>query len=312
MNAPSNAVPQSAVVAQADATKEISAMQTFSWCVKRELWENRYLYLAPLAVASVFLLGFLVSTIHLPQKIRAFGPTPVEQGTVFAQTFDFAALALMGTEFLVALFYCVEALYSERRDRSILFWKSLPVSDAMTVLAKASVPLVLLPLLTFILSFALQCVMLLVSSAVFLSSGQAAVLSHLSLGMRWTGLFFHLVGGHGLYYAPIYGWLLLVSAWSRRAPFLWAALPPFGVGILEKILFNTSHFASILNGRISGGPDPFPGTSPGAKATGVDAMIMMHSSFSEYLISPSFWMGLALTAILLMAAVRLRRYRGPN
>jgi ABC-2 type transport system permease protein len=310
MNASSNTVPQSAVVSQENAVKGISAAQRFSWCVKREIWENRYIYLAPLAVAGAFLFGFLVSTLHSAQRISASGPTPLEQGAVFAQTFDFAALALMGTTFLVALFYSVEALYSERRDRSILFWKSLPVSDAITVLSKASLPILILPLLTFVITFVLQCLMLLVSGAIFLANGQTAVLSHLALGMRWMGLFGHLVAGHGLYYAPIYGWLLLVSAWARRAPFLWAALPPLAIGIVEKILFNTSYFVAMLAQRINGGPDPFPDAP--SQAVSVDAMIMMHSSLIEYLISPAFWIGLGLTAIFLWTAVRLRRYRGPN
>jgi ABC-2 type transport system permease protein len=310
MNASSNAVQQSAVAVQAHAVKGISLSQRFSWSVKREFWENRYLYLAPLTVAGVFLLGFIVSTLHLPQSIRAGGPTSLEQGTVFVQTFDFAALALMGTTFLVALFYCVEALYSERRDRSILFWKSLPVSDLTTVLSKASVPILILPLLTFVITFVLQCLMLLVSSVVFLASGHTAILSHLDLGIRWMGLFWHLVAGHGLYYAPIYGWLLLVSAWARRAPFLWAALPPLAIGIVEKVLFNTSYFVAMLAQRMNGGPDPFP-DAPN-QAVSVNAMIMMHSSLVEYLISPAFWIGLGLTAIFLLATVRLRRYRGPN
>ena len=305
MNASSNAVPQSAVAAPANAARDISAARRFSWCVKREFWENRYLYLAPLGVAGVFLLGFLVSLVHLPQKIRAAGPTPMEQGVWFAHLYDLAALALMASTFLVALFYSVEALYGERRDRSILFWKSMPVSDTMTVLSKASVPILILPVLTFFITFVLQCCMLLVSSAVLLASGHAGVLSHLSLGMRWTGLFWHLVAGHGLYYAPIYGWLLLVSAWARRVPFLWAILPPFGIGVLERILFNTSHFASMLGARIGAGSD-----SGSSKASDMAAMIQ--SSAGEYLVSPAFWIGLALTAIFLWAAVRLRRYRGPN
>ncbi len=65
------------------------------------------------------------------------------------QPYTFAAGCIMATAFIVGVFYCLDALHGERRDRSILFWKSLPVSDLTTVLSKASIPLVVLPLLSF-------------------------------------------------------------------------------------------------------------------------------------------------------------------
>ena len=157
----------------------------------------------------------------------------------------------MGTTFIVGMFYCLDALHGERRDRSILFWKSLPVSDLTTVLSKASIPLVVLPLLTFAITVATQLIMLLLSSAVLLGSGLsvATLWTQLSLFQMSLMLLYHLVTVHALWYAPIYGWLLLVSAWARRAPFLWAALPLLAIGVVEKIAFNTSHFAAMLGYR---------------------------------------------------------------
>jgi ABC-2 type transport system permease protein len=194
-------------------------------------------------------------------------------------------------------------LHGERRDRSILFWKSLPVSDVVTVLSKASIPLLILPVLTFAITMAMQCIMLLLSAAVLLAGGQSlAMLSHLSLGLRWTGLLYHLVVGHGLYYAPFYGWFLLVSAWTRRGAFLWAVLPPLTVGVLEKILFKTSHFASLIGSRLDAS-----GQMSSSKATGLSAMILDVPALS----SPGLWIGLLLTALLLFAAVQLRRRQGP-
>ena len=87
----------------------------------------------------------------------------------------------MLTTFVVGVFYCLDALHGERRDRSILFWKSLPVSDLTTVLSKASIPLVVLPLLTFAITVVTQWIMLLLSSAVLLGSG-------LSVATLWTQL----------------------------------------------------------------------------------------------------------------------------
>jgi ABC-2 type transport system permease protein len=119
-------------------------------------------------------------------------------------------------------------------------------------------------------------------------------------------LFLHLVFGHGLWYAPFWGWLLLCSAWARRMPVLWATLPPLAVGLVEKIAFGTGHFGQWLVDRLSGGP--------GGAASEHGAMTMAdvtpHSP-AEVLVSPGFWLGLAVTAAFLVLAVRLRRSRGP-
>src|SRR6266481_5916308 len=122
----------------------------FYWSVLRELWENRSIYIVPLIVALVVLLGFLVSTIGLPERRRAvLLLDPAKARTGIEAPYDMAAIMLILTAFIVGLFYCLDALHGERRDRSILFWKSLPVSDLTTVLSKAIIPLALLPLITF-------------------------------------------------------------------------------------------------------------------------------------------------------------------
>jgi ABC-2 type transport system permease protein len=110
---------------------------------------------------------------------------------------------------------------------------------------------------------------------------------------------------HALWYAPIYGWLLLVSGWARRAPFLWATLPLLAIGVVEKIAFNTSHFAAMLANRISG--DAAAVTVPG----GLPMDPMTHLTLGHFLSSPGLWIGLALAAAFLATAVRLRRYQGP-
>ena len=175
----------------------------------------------------------------------------MQQHELIQQPYNFAALLIMGTTFVVAMFYCLDALHGERRDRSILFWKSLPVSDLTTVLSKASIPLVVLPLLTFAITIATQWIMLLLSTAVLLVSGLsvATLWTNLPLFQMSLMLLYHLLAVHALWYAPIYGWLLLVSGWARRAAFLWAALPLLAIGVVEKIAFNTSHFAAMLQSR---------------------------------------------------------------
>src|SRR5207245_3502701 len=207
------------------------------WSVWRELWENRSIYIVPLIVAAVQVFGFAISTIGLADRRRAvLLLDPAHQRAAIEQPYDLAAMMMIFIVFIVGVFYSLEALHSERRDRSILFWKSLPVSDLETVLAKASIPLVVVPLVAFVILVATQWIMLLLNTAVLVGSGQSgATLWSLPLFERSLMWLYHMVTVHGLWYAPFYGWLLLVSAWARRMAFLWAFLPPLAIGVVEKI-----------------------------------------------------------------------------
>jgi ABC-2 type transport system permease protein len=284
----------------------ITASRRLYWSVRRELWENRSIYIAPLAVAALFLVAFLIGAIHPPVKMRdAMALDPMRHQDLVEQPYTFAAFLLMGTTLIVAMFYCLEALYSERRDRSILFWKSLPVSDLTTVLAKLSIPLVILPLATFAITIVTQWIMLLLSSALMLARGQsvAALWSHLPLFQMSLMLLFHIVAIHGLQFAPVYSWMLLVSSWARRAPFLWAVLPPLAIGVAEKVAFHTSHFAALLGYLLGGGPEVVTGK--------MQMLPLTPLAVGEFFINPGLWIGLAVAAAFLAAAVRLRRYREP-
>jgi ABC-2 type transport system permease protein len=309
MNVQSKAMPDSPLGAQAIAAAAMSETRPMYWSVRRELWENRSIYIAPLAVAVVFLFGFLISLVHLPDKMRAaLTLDPMQQREIIERPYNMAALLLMGTYLFVAVFYCLDALQGERRDRSILFWKSLPVSDLTTVLSKASIPFVILPLLTFAITIATQWIMLLLSTAALLGNRQSVAMlwSQLPMFQMSLMLLYHLLAVHSLWYAPFYGWLLLASAWAKRAPFLWAALPLFAVGIVEKIAFNTSYFGALLANRFSGGPS-------GGTFTGRDIAMdpIMQLTPGKFLTSPGLWLGLAITAAFLVAAVRLLRQQGP-
>jgi ABC-2 type transport system permease protein len=307
MNTQLNAISELLDTHAAPALRATST-HPFYWSLRREIWENRSLYIAPFAVAAVVLLGFLLHVGHLPRDVRTL-PTlnPMQQHELIEQPFDVAAGMLMATFLLVALFYCVDALYGERRDRSILFWKSLPVSDLTAVLAKATIPFLVLPLLTFAITIVTQLIMVLICGAVLVGSGQSVVplWKELSFSRMSMLLLYHLFTVHVLWEAPIYAWLLLASAWARRAAFLWAVLPPFAVGVLEKMLFNTSHFVHMLEYRLSGGLEA---------VTASDTMPMnpmTHLTPFRFFGAPGLWIGLCLAAIFLAAAVRLRRYRGP-
>ena len=308
MNMQSNVMPEAFPQAETAAAVEIPAYRRLLWSVKREVWEYRSIYIAPLAVAVLCLLGFFISMVRLAARLHgASGLNPMQQFEEMAGPYNSVSeMLIMLSTFIVAIFYCLDSLHGERRDRSILFWKSLPVSDLVTVLSKACIPLVVLPLVTFVITVATQWLMQLAASATLLAMGQSAapLWAHLWIFHMWWGLLYHLVTIHSLWYAPIFGWLLLVSAAARRAPFLWAALPPLAIGLVEKIAFGTTHFADMLRNRIAGSP------APGSAGTGFTKMSM--TTFTPGLVfSPGLWIGLALTAIFLAAAVRLRRYRGP-
>jgi len=309
MSTQSNAVPDTPLESRAEAPALMRATQPLYWSVRREFWENRAIYVAPLVVAGLLLLGFLLNLARLTQRLRVtLQQSELQQHQFIEQPYHFAALLIMGTTFLVAIFYCLDALYGERRDRSILFWKSLPVSDVATVLSKASIPLVVLPLVTFAITVVTQGIILVVSTVAFTASGLsvAPVWNHLSLFHMWLGLLYHLVAIHGLWYAPFYGWLLMVSAWAKRSPFLWAFLPPFAIAVIEKIAFNTSYFTKMLAYRFMGGPG---GATSAPGSMSMDALTPF--TLGQFLTSPGLWLGLGVTAAFLAVAVRLRRYREP-
>jgi ABC-2 type transport system permease protein len=306
MTSPSNALPDSSAETQATHATLLRTRPLY-WSIRRELWEYRSIYLAPLAVAGLFLLGFFISSTTLPARVRSLAALgAAEQHRGLLQPYDFAAGVVMLVAFLISIYYALDALYGERRDRSILFWKSLPVSDLTTVLSKAVVPLVILPLFAFAVTVVLQFLMLLWGSMILAASGQSAgvLWSHVSPVQIWVMLLYHLVTVHFLWYAPIYSWLLLVSAWARRAPFLWAVLPPVAIAALEKIIFNSSHFARFIAYRF-GGPEvfSFPSKLP------MHAMMSLHPG--KFLSSPGLWLGFIAAAIFLALAARMRRYRDP-
>jgi len=294
---------------QTIAAAEIPLGRRIYWAVRREFWESRYIFLAPLGAAALFLIGFLVTAIHLPEKVRAAAALDAaKQHDALSIPYELAGDLMMGTFLLVAMFYCVEALQRERRDRSILFWKSLPVSDVITVGAKASIPLFFLPLIGIAVTVGSQFIMLLVSSAVLAASGLSVgnYWSQISLPQMSLLLFYHVFTAHVLWGAPVFGWLMLVSAWARRAALLWAFVPPLAIMAMEKLLFNTTRFASYLEWRFWGG------SMDAASAPGMMPMNpLIHLTPLRFLSTPGLWVGFAVTALFLAAAVQLRRNQEP-
>ena len=266
-------------------------MNTLYWSIRRELWENRSIYLAPLVVGAIVLMGHFLSFARAAER----QPTGDSHYVV-------VAIVLMGVQLVVAVFYCLDALYGERRDRSVLFWKSMPVSDQTAVLAKAMIPILVLPLVTWMTTVVAEDIMLAMSGAVM--PGAPANLSFASISRTHFG---HLVLFHGLWYAPLYAWLLLVSAWATRVPFLWAVLPPVAIGVVERIAFNTGIVGRLMQWLFLGAASE--SMSMKGASTPMTMETMMPQTIGD-LFGPSLWIRIAIAAVLLFGAVRLRRSRG--
>jgi ABC-2 type transport system permease protein len=311
MNAQSNTVPELPVNSGvSDRGNSNTVTRPFYWSVWRELWENRSIYVAPLIVAAVQVFGFAISTIGLAERRRAvLLLDPAKQRAAIEVPYDVAAMMMIFVVFIVGVFYCLDALHGERRDRSILFWKSLPVSDLTTVLSKIAIPLAVLPLVAFALIVCVQLIMVLMTSANLLVHGMspATTWAHFPVLQNWLVMLYGLIA-IAVWHAPIYGWLLLVSGWARRATFLWAVLPLIVIQIFEKITFGTSYFAKMLQHRLMGfAPHAFGFHGEGHPT--IDSLAQLTPG--RYLGSPGLWVGLLVAAAFLFAAIRLRRYRGP-
>jgi ABC-2 type transport system permease protein len=272
-------------------------MKALYWSVRRELWENRSIYIAPLAAGVVYLCGFVISlsSLHnMHMEHPDIGP---------GMTYGHAAMMLILTALAVGVFYCLDALNGERRDRSILFWKSLPVSDVTTVLAKASIPLVILPLLVFVIVVVLQFVSLVLSAA-----GSAHAWAQVPLFELALSLLYGLLA-MTLWYAPIYAWLLLMSAWARR-PIVWAFLPPAAICIFEFLAFRTKYGVTLLQYRLVGW---FMQAFEAAPPDNLDPHFIPLRQLApgKLFTTPGLWVGLLFALAFLAAAARLRRFRGP-
>jgi ABC-2 type transport system permease protein len=281
------------------------------WSVKREIWENRSIYIAPLVVAAFVVFGTFISVIGLPRRIRNVPANdPARLHKVVVTPFSMAPAPIMLTTLLVGVFYALDALYGERRERSILFWKSLPVSDRTTVLSKAAIPLVVLPLIACLLGWLAQLFLLMLSALILPASGMspAAVWGEFNLVQEPLVMLYGMAI-HSLWFAPIYAWLLLVSAWAKRTPVLWALLPPAAIAMLERMIFNTSYFGNLLKYRFVGAMHEGFAVDPKQHTAVIDKLWQL--SPGRFLSAAGLWLGLFFAAACLAAAIRLRRNREP-
>jgi ABC-2 type transport system permease protein len=320
-----SAEPDAMSAQPAAAQSAAKPTRPFYWSVRRELWENSAVYLAPLVVAGLGLFGYLISLRHLPRDLRAAVATqsahlaaPLDPGlaklaahahAIIGQPYDFLSGSVFVTSMVVAIFYSVGSLYAERRDRSVLFWKSLPVSDRTTVLSKAMLPLVLTPLVMFAVAIGAHLVMLAASSLVLMASGisPSELFAQLSFPFEWLGLARGLFV-MTLWYAPIVGWLMLVSGWARRVAILWALGPWAALCIFEILAFHTTYIWGFVRHRLAGGME-WAFTDGGKGGAQIHTLAQL--DLVPVLTSPEVLVGVVVAAALIAGCVWQRRYRDP-
>jgi ABC-2 type transport system permease protein len=216
----------------------------------------------------------------------------------------------------IAFFYALDALYADRRDRSVLFWKSLPLSDTETVLAKFAVAALVIPAVALAASLVAQLIVATGGSIQLSLAGDPGSLmwnpQALLAGVS-SSLFVGVVSV--LWYSPLVAYLLLASAWAPRSPFLWAVVPPIAGVVLERIATGTDYLGDFLVWRLFG---PFKALSGDDSATPgivVDSNNLpgtaaaMAERLADFIVSPGMFLGLVAGAALLVAAISLRRYR---
>jgi len=301
---------------------------SFGWLVRREVWETQAVWIAPAICVAVLIVSSIIGGVQIgdvdfvasdpdtAEEIRAFGPQGI------ANLAGLMLLALAVPFFIVItftqFFYAMDALYSDRRDRSVLFFKSLPVSDAETVLSKLATACVVIPAVALVGALVAQLLINLVLTVKFAGTGLPLV-EYLWHPRSWgPALVATLYGTVAvmLWSVPVVGWLLFVSAVVPRSPFLWATLPPLALALAERIAFGTTHVGRLLVERLAGVPfaafrdveQSGLAVKIGEAGKGPQSVLGMLRPL-EFLADPGLWGGLIVGALFVAGAIWARRYR---
>lgn len=293
--------------------------------IKRELWEHRAIYVTPLVVGAIVSLMFLsgqtsfqgenieialVSLSNLGDEARATVAT-----AAMLSILVLFALAMS----VLAVFYTLDSLYSERKDKSILFWRSIPVTDFETVLSKLLTVVLVIPLVTFAVLVATHLLIGLVVSIFIMVKGASAwhiIWQSTPFFSNWAAMLSMLLGA-SLWMSPFVGWFLLVSVYTKRMPFLLALLPIAILPMLENKFFESDVFFQAFFVRVAEFPLFKDAETLKAMFADDDLHTLLDSGvsltalldFGAYLSSPGLWLGLVVCGLFTTAAIYVRRYR---
>ena len=290
--------------------------------MRREFWEHRILWMAPLAVAVLLVIGAAFGRAEM-LRVMPVGRivlTPQMGRALFAVSMLGLGLTEYVTMSLVLWYYAADCLYAERRDRSILFWKSMPVSDGETVLAKALVALVAVPLAVYLVTAATTVI----TSGIWSIRGWSGYAGPLfwdtGTWLRLEAVTFLGLVIASLWYAPITAYLMLVSSLVRRNAQLWVFLPPIVAMLVEHFTFGTHYLFTVLVYRLQGGWQSdivayvqrlFTGQnlSPDAASLSPTPNPLEFMDPMRAFANVDLWIGLAVAIVIFYAAARIRRYR---
>ena len=291
-------------------------MNTYLWLVRREFWENRAIWLIPAALSALLILAALfggyrvVGAVDL-STVRSVVQAGALDGMIVIVVTFFVVMAIYST------WYLLDCLYADRKDRSILFWKSMPISDSVTVASKLGIALILIPLCYF--AFA-DLTTLLMAFIISVRAG-ASIGSALWRGDLWLeiqALWLYLIVTTAIWYLPVAGWLLLVSAWAKRAVILWSILPPLALVLAERVFLGTHVVAGQLAARLgllgyashafqyTPGAANWVMTEIGHDTITTPVSVYRFVNAGGFLSSPETWIGAAVGAVLIAAAIQLR------
>jgi ABC-2 type transport system permease protein len=215
--------------------------------VRREFWENKGAFrTTPLVIGGIFLAAMVMFLVTFNQfdnefqslkellRFLAQQDVDVRDRILHAANLEISAIFSTVLAFVV-FFYLLGSLYDDRKDRSILFWKSLPASDTLTLASKLLAAMVVAPFIFWVVYVITHIVIMALFAVVVMVLGENPWTLFLSLGSPFKAWSLVLLSyfAQSIWALPLYGWLMLVSSFAPRIPLLFAILPPVVLGVLE-------------------------------------------------------------------------------
>lgn len=269
--------------------------------LRREVLENRALFIAAPAVLALVLSVFALWAISMAPgeqlaagveylSIMFDGLSPGEMAPMFLMP----AIPFIMMLYACVLIYLLNALYQDRKDLSVYFWQSMPVSNLGTVLSKVVTVIAVVPAFYVAILFVVYLLAVTALSLLGLSYDvEVAGLGYMFMAAVVSLLLFYVSAFlAALWLLPTIGWLLLFSAFAKRTPVMWALGVFILLGLVEDLIFGTQFLGNWVESR-----------SNFRQYIVLDFPMAMDRLFSYDML-----FGLVVGAILITGAVYMRRF----